>query len=230
MPAVRIVTALLAALLAAAPPGGAAAPYEVRLGLERVVLDAPPGFSDTTELSSPRLHELADTITAPSNRVLLFALTDTDYRRFTGGDAMDLRRYMLAVTPKGLERERVSPAQFATFVADSLRSLGPAANPPDLRKHLDTRPEGQAVLLAELRKEPTLVSVMQGSRLPPVETSTFFESPRRYLLATTTLLLLRGKALQLSVYTGFDSPEDLDWLRYITERWIDDLLRLNRRR
>ncbi len=230
MPAVRAVAAALAVLLAVLPSPGAAAPYEVRLGIERIVLDAPPGFQDTTAVSSPRLQELADTLTPAANRVLMFALTDPDYRRFMSGDPIEARRYMLVVTPKGLERERVSGAQFATFVADSLRALGPVTNPPDLRKYLEKQPEGRAVLLAELRKEPGIVSVMQGSRLPPLEQSTFFEPPPRYLLATTTLLLLHGKALQLSVYTGYDTPEDLEWLRFITERWLDDLLRLNRGR
>ncbi len=46
----------LPALLAALPLQGAAAPFTVRLGVERIVLDTPPGFSDTTELASPRLQ------------------------------------------------------------------------------------------------------------------------------------------------------------------------------
>ena len=108
MTAVRTFASLLAALLSAFALNCAAAPFAVRLGLEKIALDALPGFSDTTELASPRLQDLAATLTAPSNRILLFALTDADLRRFTNGDQLDQkRRYMMAVTPKALEREGV---------------------------------------------------------------------------------------------------------------------------
>ena len=70
--------AAFSALFAAVSLNCAAAPFTVRLGLEKIVLDAPPGFTDTTELASPRLHDLAETLTAASNRILVFALSDAD--------------------------------------------------------------------------------------------------------------------------------------------------------
>jgi hypothetical protein len=47
------------------------------------------------------------------------------------------------------------------------------------------------------------------------------------MLSSTTLLLLRGKALSLSIYTQYDDPTDLEWIRATTTRWVDDLKRLN---
>lgn len=217
---------LLAVLLAVMSLQCAAAPFAVRLGLERVVLDAPPGFSDTTQLASPRLNELAESLTSASNRILLFAVTDADLRRFTNGDPLELRRYMIVVTPGGLERERVDPKLFANFVGDSLRELGAPPKTDDYRKYLETRPPGRANLLAELRREPALVSVLQGARLSPQ--GGFSEKPQ-YLLSTTTLLLLGGKALNLAVYTAYESAADLDWIRFATERWVQELQRLNSR-
>lgn len=217
-----------AALLWVLALTAAAAPVALRLGAERVVLDAPPGFSDTTELSSPRLQELAETLTSASNRILLFALTDADLRRFMNGDPIEARRYLIAVTPRGLERERVTPELFAGFVADALRDLGPLAAATDYRQFLARQPHGKASLLAELRKEPAVVSVLQGARLPS-RSGGWSEPPPQYLISTTTLFLVRGKALQLAVYTGYDSAADLEWLRSITQRWIEELLHLNRR-
>jgi hypothetical protein len=43
------------------------------------------------------------------------------------------------------------------------------------------------------------------------------------------MLLLRGKPLTLSIYTQYDEPADLDWIRVTTARWIDELKRLNAR-
>ncbi len=230
MAPVRIPACLLAALLAALSLNGAAAPFTVRLGLERIVLDSPPGFTDTTELASPRLQDLSETLTSASNRILLFALSDGDVRRFTQGEQLDARRYMIAVTPKGLERERVSPDQFAALIADALPGLGAPVEAPDLIKFLATQPVGAAHLVAELKREPTIVSVMQATRLPDLPGATFWKSATpQYLSFTTTLMLVRGKALQLAVYTLYDGPADTDWLRTITRRWQDELLRLNSR-
>lgn len=225
--------AVVAAPLIALATAAAAAPFTVRLGAERVVLDSPPGFSDTTELASPRLQELSETLTYASNRILLFALTDADVRRFMNGDPLEARRYVIAVTPKGLERERVTAEQFAALVSTSLRELGkpvPVAT-TDYLKYLEQQPHGRASLLTELTKAATVVSVLQGTRLPPAAGGGFWsgDKPPQYLLSTTTIFLVRGKALQLAVYTLFDSAEDVDWLKSTTQRWMDELLRLNSR-
>ncbi|HYN12343.1 MAG TPA: hypothetical protein VET51_06845, partial [Burkholderiales bacterium] len=63
----------------------------------------------------------------------------------------------------------------------------------------------------------------QGTRLPGARRG---DKPQ-YVLASNTLMLVRGKALNVSVYALLESPGDLDWLRATTLRWIDDLQRLN---
>jgi len=187
-------------------------------------------FADTGFTGSPRLQEFAESVTSPSNRILLFAISDGDLRRFMVGDQIDAKRYMIAVTPKGLEREYVSAKTFGALVGDSLRDLGaaPAAG-GDFRKHLDTLP-GTPLLLAELRREPETVSVLQGVRVPTPKPRAFEEpKPPQYFLTTTTLVLLRGKAVNLQVFGPYESPADVDWIRTTTLRWIEELRRLNSR-
>lgn len=215
---------LALSLLAAASLSCAASPFAVRLGPDRVVLDVPPGFADTMELGSPRLQDLAETLTSASNRILLFAMTDADLRRFQQGDRPEFRRYMLVATPRSLERERVGLNQFRDYVVDSLRGLGNPAEPADLRAFLEKQPEGRATLLTELRRKPDVVSVFQGARLP----SKPKEKPV-YLLSTTTLLLVQGKTLSLSVFSGYDDEGDPEWVKNTTLRWLDELQRLNRK-
>jgi hypothetical protein len=216
--------ALALALLASLSLASAASPFAVRLGAERIVLDVPPGFADTLDLGSPRLQELAETLTSASNRILLFAITDADLRRFQQGDRPDYRRYMLVATPRSLERERVGLSQFREYVLESLRGLGNPAQPADIRGYLDAQPPGRAALLGELRRRPDAVSVLQGSRLPTKDKDKF-----AYLLSTTSMLLLQGKALNVSVFTGYDDDADAEWLRSTTLRWLDELQRLNRK-
>ena len=231
MAPVRRLAILTGSLLAAVSLQCTAAPFAVTVGDSRIALDAPPGFADTAFTGSPRLQELAETLTSASNRILLFAVSDADLRRFMAGDVMDARRYMVAVTPRVMERERVTSTTFAALVADSLRNMGPAPAPgTDPRKHLDANAGGQA-LLAELRREPDAVSVLQGARLPAPPRSSVFaeEPPPQYVLSTTSLVLLRGKALSLTVHALYESPADLEWIRTATLRWVDELRRLNAR-
>ncbi len=221
---------ILAVLLATLSLNCSAAPFSVRLGLEKIVLDTPPGFSDTTDLASPRLQDLSETLTSASNRILMFALSDGDVRRFTQGEPLDARRYMIAVTPKGLERERVTPAQLAIYIADSLQNLGKPVEASDLVRYLESQPTGKANLLAELKRQSTVVSVLQATRLPPLPARTIWDSSKpQYLIFTTTIFLVRGKAIQLAVYSLFDGPADVEWLKNVTLRWQDELQRLNPR-
>jgi hypothetical protein len=145
-------------------------------------------------------------------------------RRFTLGDPLELRRYMVVVTPRAAERERLTESAFKQVAAQSLAAMGSAPAISDYAKYLEDQPSGAERLLAELRKEPDAVSMLQGTR---IKKSVFERS--KYLLSTTSIVLVRGKALTLAVYTHFDEPGDLEWLRGTTIRWIDELKRLNSR-
>lgn len=217
------VRAFVLTLLAAAALPCAAAPFAVHLGETRVVLDAPAGFADTLDLGSPRLQELAQGLTSASNRILLFALTDADLRRFSVGDTPALRQYLLVATPRAHERESASLSQFRAFAAEAVRPLGDPAQPRDLRAFLDTQPVGRAQLLAELQRTPVMVSLLIGTRLPPRE------GEAQYLLTTMTLMLVRGKPLIATAYAGYGADVSEAGLRELTQRWIADLQRLNGR-
>jgi hypothetical protein len=220
---VRATVALIASIFFS---GALAAPFAVQVGEARIGLDAPPGFADTMFTGSPRLQELAEALTSPSNRILLFAISDGDLRKFTLGDPLELRRSMIAVTSKELERERVSAQRFAQISAAALPRAGaPPPSGAELEAYIARQPPGQPAVLGELRREADVVSVLMGERGAPAARS---QKPP-YVLSSNTFILLRGKALQFAVFSLYESPADLDWVRSITARWIDDLRRLNSR-
>lgn len=217
--------ACLAACLIAWPGVAGAIPFVVYLGADRLVLDTPAGFTDTVGLGSPRLNELAESSAGPSVRVLLFGLTDADVRRFMTGDPPDLKRYVVAGTAREFERQRATQEDFAMFVADALRGLGEA--PPagsDLLKLLRAAPEGKPVLLEFLRRDASGVSFLQGSRLT---------DPKRrndqplLVLVSTSLVLVRGRPLNLSITIALEDPADVPWLQLTTRRWLEQVQRLN---
>src|ERR1044072_1349542 len=145
MTRVRLAAAFIALLLAT---GALAAPFAVQLGEARIGLDAPPGFADTTFTGSPRRQELAETLTSPSNRILLFAISDGDLRRFTLGDPPEFRRYMIAVTPREFERERLDEKRFAELAEAAVRERGermPAGK--SFAEFFEKRPVGAPAVL-----------------------------------------------------------------------------------
>jgi hypothetical protein len=57
----------------------------------------------------------------------------------------------------------------------------------------------------------------------------FEDNKPQYVFFSTTIFLVAGKALQLAVYSMYESPVDIEWVRTITLRWIEELQRLNPR-
>jgi hypothetical protein len=207
-------------------PASMAAPVVANVGGERLVLDTVPGITDALPLGSPRVVEFAESLTSASNRILLFGLTDADIRRFNAADPPDLKRYMLLVTPHHLVRERVTPEQFRMLIEDAQRDTGKPAEIKDYKEFMDERPHGQLAVLAQLKQAPDLYSVLVGTRAPG--TGGWFSSTQ-YLISTNSFMLVRNKALSLSVYSNYDGPQDIEWIRFVTERWIETLQKLNAR-
>jgi hypothetical protein len=206
-----------------------AAPFAVQLGLDRLVVDTPPGFTDSGNFGSPRLTEIAENLADASSRVLAFALADADARRFAVGDSLDLRRYLLAVTPRATERDRMTPVQFATLVQTAGQGLGPAPDAKliaDIRKYLKERTPRQAHLLADLRRDPQVLSVMQGTMVP--QPGRWIDDPPVFKVSSMTLVMVGGKAVYLSAFSVYDGPADIEWVRTVAERWVEDLQRLNK--
>jgi hypothetical protein len=228
----RILRALRATLpalmLGAAAAPVLAVPFAIQLGPERVVLETPPGYSDALPHASPRLNDLAEKLTSASNKILAFAISDADMRAFNTGERLSLRRYMLVATPKGLERSDVTSEDFKRLTEEALRELGKPPQTDDYLKFLDEQTVGRAYLLRELRREPAFISVLQGAKLPP-DPRIMDKRLDQYMLQTVTVMLARGRALNLSVYTGYSTQADVDWLVDTTQRWVEELRRLNRR-
>lgn len=206
-----------------------AAPFSIQLGRDKMVIDTPVGFADTAAFGSPRLTEIAETLADASNRVLVFALADSDVRRFGAGDSLELRRYLLAVTPKARERERISPEQFAELVADTERNLAEPPASTDFFAFLKTRPAGQSHLLAQLRRDPQVLSLLSGTMVPQPPPSMWRDAPPpTFKISTLTIALIGGRALYISAFSTYDSPADVTWIRSVTERWVEELRRMNR--
>jgi hypothetical protein len=206
-----------------------AVPFVVQLGADRLVLDTPAGFADTLGLGSPRLNDLAESLAGPSVRVLSFAITDADLRRFMTGETPEYKRYAVAGTAREFERLRATQEDYQKFVSDALRGLGEA--PPagsDLRKLLAAAPEGKPMLLQFLRRDAAVASYIQGTRLPGAKRSwSDWDVQPVFVLVSTSLAMVRGRPVNLSITVALEDPADFEWLEVNTRRWLEQIQRLN---
>ena len=110
--------------------------------------------------------------------------------------------------------------------ADRIRATGaPPEAGTDFMKYLQGRPTGQAHLLADLRRDGQVLSIMQGTLLP---SQGGWNEKRQFRVSAMTIALVGGRALYLSAFSAYDSPADIAWLKTVSERWLEDLQRLNR--
>ena len=179
-------------------------------------LDAPPGFADTSFTGSPRLQELAESADLGLQpRAAVRPVATRDLRRFTVGDQIEAQRYMVVATPQGLgARQRERGELHQASASDSLRDLGSA--PPagtDYAAYLDTQPPGQR--RPARRAGATSQTWSRSCRARACRRQRRDEPPS-YVLSSTTLLLVRGKALSLAVYTAYETADDVEWIRCIT--------------
>ena len=80
-------------------------------------------------------------------------------------------------------------------------------------------------MLAVLRNDARMLSIMRGN-MRPLQ-GAWREKPV-LRLNTITLVLIGGRAFYVSAFSAYDGPADLAWIKTVTERWIEDLERLNR--
>jgi len=85
-------------------------------------------------------------------------------------------------------------------------ALGSLPAEGEVQKYLECPAARENSLLAELRREPTGPGCKHG-----VPGSGAPTRPRSTRLSTTTLMLVRGKALNLSLHL-YESAADLDWV------------------
>ena len=145
------------------------------------------------------------------------------------GDRPEFKRYVVAGTAREFERQRATAEDFAQFVADALRGLGEA--PPagsDLRKLLGAAPEGKPMLLEFLRRDASVASYIQGTRLAsPKRSWSDWDVQPVLVLVSTSLAMVRGRPVNLSITISLEDPADLEWLQLNTRRWLEQIQRLN---
>ena len=92
--------------------------------------------------------------------------------------------------------------------------FAPAATPKDVLRTLNAE-------FVKALKDPKVAEQMLSSQGG-------WNEKRQFRVSAMTIALVGGRALYLSAFSAYDSPADIAWLKTVSERWLEDLQRLNR--
>jgi hypothetical protein len=238
MPLIRaLITALSLFCLTASVPAQAPPSFHAaRVGPVEVQLPVPAGFSEATSLS-PRLRELGETFTPPSNRLLAFYLSNGDLKLLANAEPPVMDRYFMIQTLRATERDvislqdmtaaknilrnqhkstlaRLQPLMDAHMAAAS-KKLGSQVGAPEL-----SIKAGEVLPLEIFDERSNSLSWVMLNKIA-VNTGTLTrEIP---LVVAMTTMTMRGKLVYFFVYSHYNGQADIDWARAATMEWLASL-------
>lgn len=238
----RTLAALLAgaALLASPLAFGVDERATVTLGTTPVQLPVLPGFAGPSATPAP-LRDLMSRAMPPSNRFLAVMPTQDFVDRRAAGEMVPMSRYLLVQTVRSHEQNGISRADFERLKT-SIRQQDETL----LRK---AREAAQASLdsaskdLGKLNDEPSLALRMGEAKalgvfdetpdsisFADIQSNTATDSSGTRTLkqaAATSIVLLGDKTVGVSVYSVYQSPADVDWVKQQAIAWRKQYLSIN---
>lgn len=205
------------------------------IGNRNIVLEAPPGFHEVTQLSDYD-RKLMESFTPDSQLLLGAFYTEADIGRVLKNEDPYLETYILVKVLKSREQGSMSKNEFNQFKAFAKNNIG---------KITDIVAKNISSLFKSASKDITeLTGMIQGIEANQiVQLGVFNEtdnslssamltrynysneiSDGSYVAAiTNTLLLMQNKMLSIDMYRILEQPKDLIEIRSTTSAWIQKL-------
>lgn len=227
---------IFAAIVVAYGLGSTAAAIDVEIAGQTIAIPAPAGFSEISKIASDTFSLFKASL--PDNIPLLGAfVSEADVGRLIRDEPPVLDRYMLAQSI--MEDLALSEAMFAEFRAVLRRQYGATT--------LDSNSIGESLKRAGARmseKAGTAVDVtidrqvllgidaetatsISASMLVKGTVSAGGESAERIFAGSQTVLLVKGRAIQLCVFRSYYGQKDLAWTREQSQNWLRAVVAAN---
>ena len=211
------------------------AALEVEVGGSKVKLPAPEGFIEVSTLH-PASRQKAETLTPPSNRLLAVYMDQADFEAVNHGQSASWSRYMMVQTDRQSEGFTISLSDF-----DQVRQV--LTNQQDvLLEHVKEQVNGYFDSI-QTGDDPRS-KIELGNLLP---LGVFADNHRRhaseslskfrrtdqkldegYLVAGATNVLHVGNRIIFAyVYTTYESEDDRQWIRQVSDQWSAEILTEN---
>lgn len=205
-----------------------------------IQLPIPQGYVEPGEVA-PVLRKNAESLTAPAMRLLAVFVADADVQAVKAGVTPAFRRYFMVQVLRAGESAVLSKEAFADVkqqVAGLDRATADQAV-EGVREHMDAAAKniGTDAGLVDLKLTlgvPRQLGVFHetdASVSTLLVTRAAASNGNRNLvkdmaLATSTVLL-RGKVIFFAAYSQADTGEDYQWLRSVSQAWIESAIAAN---
>lgn len=247
MKSVRI---FLAAIVMAAAPYCASAQgssERIAIGREQIAFPVPVTYVSTTSI--PVLRRMAEAATQDTHRLLFALYPAEDVEAWRSGKPLRGERYFLVQTEKQGEAQLLSHADFSSLklalkqrVASRVVSNDAAArkqqsdaqrqadsNIPELLRELSLPPMtmkiGETTILGIADEQSASISTASATKVSVVSGG---QPKEAVLVSVSTVLLVKGKLVNIYGYSSYTGTEDLRWLKNESKALVNQFVAANR--
>ncbi|MFZ6798769.1 hypothetical protein [Undibacterium sp. Di24W] len=205
---------------------------EAKIGAKAIAIPVPKDFSDPS-LMFPKLRQLGEAMTPPSNRLLAFFISDDDAKAMLAQAEPQLHRYFLVQTLRAKEDSTMSAQVFAG-VRDQLKNQykkilddNAARMQSEMNKAVERLDQnGQVKNISMKLGELQVREVIDDERFVALIAKTLVqvmvsgEAKEIPMVLGLTTTMIEGKIVYFFSYSRFDSDEDMNWIKTKNLEWL----------
>ncbi len=222
---------VLAALVVAAPAFAQETPYEptsrdviLKVGKASVVLPPPAGFEEVSR-TAPQLAQMGRQMTAQSNRFVALYMPAGFVERLQRGEMADLNRYMSVQTIRATEKMVYEGSAIAELFSTVRREMTTSLTTQNFDQG-GVAVQRQGAAGAIFDETPYSISAIHTVNF---NATVGGENRAGQMVTATTFAIIKGKVLNIVVFTPYTSPRDLQWAKDTTTAWVRDIAQVNER-
>lgn len=212
----------------------------ISIGNKELHIKSPDKFHEISS-AYPEYKKMGEMFTPPSHRFLGLFVTEQDLGYVMKGQPKEsLDRYMMLQTIKEIEPQNITHSKFISFkesmkknIAISIDKTKQKANTEfdKVKSNLSSNYSiDYSVKVGEIY--PLGVSleyddVLTLSYLSKYNFKVNGNNVEKVVVYGSSLVLIKGKLLVTTVYSMFNSQEDIDWVKIKSKEWVDSILATN---
>lgn len=220
-----------------------AKPIEVNISGTRILIPEPKNYSDPSSMM-PAIRQFGENMTASTNRLLNFFMSDDDVKALLAQSAPQLHRYFMVQTLRAAEGVNMSEREYG-MVRDQLKSQYKKLfdeNAARMQSEIDMAvdrlkkdsksPQAQELSLKlgemkvlEVIGDDSYVSLIAKTL---VQANVNGELKQIPMVMGLTNTMVKGKILYFFAYARLNSDEDIAWIKSQTATWIPSLFAANK--
>jgi len=203
----------------------------VSIGNQSLSIPLPAPFVRVDGLSKLVDQAMASML-PPSNRSLMMIATPADAARIKAGTPGDMPRFMSVQTLREAESQTISLREFKEISEElekqfSAGGSGMQTAQSQINQQLKNNNLGVDLKLGETRSLGIYEKSPQAFQFGLMMKAQIGGGAPETIVASASVLNVKGKILYLYVYADFHSQADTDWSRTTLKAWTDSILAAN---